>query len=293
MHIGTRAPLFTLLFIAILSAAGLTPRAHAQVTIQPSATFGDGGDGDVDFEFNEDLVVVGEHVYIAADNKVYQFRLDANGGLTLQRDFGTTDELPSGSAEITSDGTYLFVSGFNPDISVYDISNPEAPTFQSTINVQLFVRDLLAKDGTLVVLPSRPEQGIIFIYDYSDPTSLSQIGSHLVNGFPSGVAWEGDTLYLTVFSQGTGDNVLEILDLSTPAQPSRISTTAIAGLPTFVRVKGTTAVVSGRLSATEGWSLTALDVSDPANPVEQAHDSQAIFLISELDEINNFISLKF
>ncbi len=168
------------------------------------------------------------------------------------------DELYSGVYyDLHVSGNYLWTAA-KRGVEVYDISDPRAPVFVSTLRTPGLANGVFFKDDILYV---GDVYGFVTI-DASDPANLHQLGMYSPGddgGYPERVRVRGNYAYVAAYDAG-----LQVFDVSEPASPQLIGEGAIEGFAWYVAISGNRAY----LAAT--FSIEAFDISDPANPIHLA-----------------------
>jgi hypothetical protein len=99
------------------------------------------------------------------------------------------------------------------------------------------------------------------IFDISDPSDPTQVGSVITPGNSNNVKLSGDYAYVADWEGG-----LQVIDISDPANPFIAGGCTVTGYPIGVDVAGDYAYLA---SGTFG-GISVVDISDPANPVHVA-----------------------
>jgi hypothetical protein len=152
-------------------------------------------------------------------------------------------------------------------LSVWDVSNPAAPSVTATINISTtsFVDDVEIV-GDLAFLASNFEQ--ITVIDLSNPADPAEIGSIPVNGIRR-IDISGNYVYVAA------DNRLEVVDITTPSTPT-IFGSGYDMTARDVGIIGDTAFVASRNDG-----LQCMDVISPDAPTHiggLVNDIQAFVL---------------
>lgn len=149
-------------------------------------------------------------------------------------------------------GTEYLVSGLDDELHIIDVSDPTAPVWESSIDVDRSVYDLYV-DGENIYTANGP--GTSAPYDplkIFDRSTLSEIGSFEISENRSGNAVYvlGDTLYLAL-SDEPSEHDFYILDVEDPTAPTELGSTdfsnnhsdvgdiVVSGRFAFVGVEGT------------------------------------------------------
>ncbi len=175
--------------------------------------------------------------------------------------FFETGDSPWG---IAVSGDYAYLATDIAGLQIFDISNPENPTFVKSLTYKgcsSCGRDV-AVVGDLAYFVGRVGLRIIEVID---PTNPAEVGGVVTEGFPIAVAVSGNYAYLAepphpAFPAAPG---LRIIDVSNPRSPTEVGFFQIDGFPGRVAVSGDYAYVA---DADRG--LCVIDVSNPQSPVK-------------------------
>ena len=122
---------------------------------------------------------------------------------------------------------YAFVSGTastasKPDIFVFDVSNPALPLLVQSLNIGANGISSLYISGNYLYAASPNDSKELIVFDITNPTSLTEIGSYNLSG-------SADALSVIVFGNtaavGRTDgatNEIAFLNISTPSAPTLI-----------------------------------------------------------------------
>lgn len=219
--------------------------------------------------FIMDLVVVGNHAYLAVDG-------GSSGGLEVL-DISEPASPPrishadiGGAAQhLAVSGNRAYVSGslsFQNTLHVIDIANPANPLRTGWSYTGTSWGSAVAVSGDTVYVAGRSD-GLRMI-DVSNPTLPRQAGR--VSGINTAFFVTVNEGRAYVRSRDSDDwDTVEILDVSTPTNPvwlGRIDRTLADGFD-YIFVNGKYAYVTG---LNNGSHIQLIDVSDPANPSKVA-----------------------
>jgi hypothetical protein len=160
-------------------------------------------------------------------------------------------------------GNYAYL-GTDVNISVFDISNLNAPVQVSTTTLNRLVRGLEISGNYAYVavqdtLPTQSSLPNLYVYDISNPSSLVQVASLKLapnTSYSYAMTILGKYLYVAT------DSNLFVVDISNPALPSQVFAGAIAARGYSVTVKGMRLFI-----ATEFSGVQIYDIGNQANPV--------------------------
>ncbi|MBK8233760.1 MAG: hypothetical protein IPK72_25100 [Candidatus Eisenbacteria bacterium] len=156
---------------------------------------------------------------------------------------------------INLDGSRMFVAhGLETCyLSCYDLANPSAPVFRSSLALGSATSQAIAASGDLVYVANW--DGGIDVVDVSNLTAPYVVGNVTLPGHPLALHLEGDRLYVGAYGFG-----LVIVDVSDPALP------LVRG--TYGGITQTQSVVfhSGVLYLSDSTSIRLFDVSNPDLP---------------------------
>lgn len=147
-----------------------------------------------------------------------------NDGLSSEVKIPTGSDTGVGGslARFTVVGNYLYVVD-NTNLQTFDVSQPDNPTFITTVNIGFGVETIYPFGGKLFI----GSQEGLFIYDINTdgtPSYISQY-QHFTSCDP--VATDGQFAYITLRNQTecnlNGLNVLDILDVSDVNTPTFIA----------------------------------------------------------------------
>ena len=217
----------------------------------------------------------GYHQYLSVRGG-YLYICDYNAGLQVINVSDVTKpvnvvNIPSGyrTASIVFDGNYGYVAVGDSGMSVYNVTNPAAPTLAGRIGTT--GRAAFVSYGAVTV--SGSPVGHIFISNRNPVSGLSAVNvsnpaKPTTSAFLSANQAATGIAYTPFYSNGKvyiayGSAGLRIVDVSNPSGAALISTTPLGGDSRSVVVSGTTAFVAARDSG-----VFVVDAADPANPVK-------------------------
>ncbi|MHA7814809.1 MAG: GC-type dockerin domain-anchored protein [Phycisphaerales bacterium] len=160
--------------------------------------------------------------------------------------------------EIIDIGDFAVVGGFQPALTVIDLSDPTSPAILAQEDAPDRAEEIFAV-GSLVFARRNGTVGYFDVFDLSDPSAPTLLGRTGLPAGPVGAAIEtvaglGDQ-HLVVCSRLDGIN---IVDVSSPLNPTVIGEYDLHGWGIVVR--GDIAYIHSVPN------IVALDLSDPANP---------------------------
>ena len=241
-------------WVAIVVGSEVNPRCNvSQIPIGPPAsTIGMGV---------YSVAVSGPHAFAATDVGFSVFDVSDPSNPTqlntLRRSWGKVEDL------VVRD-KYVYVGPDN--LSVYDISNPEAPTLIGEFFVGSPSRNMSVAGNYAYILDF--ESGLRII-DITNPTQPSEIGHSAPIENAHGLAIQAN--YAFVGGQetraGRGVGFLKVFDLTDPTSPREVgSLEDLGGGVREVVVSGDKAFVSAIVDAYD-YDVWVLDVSDPSAPL--------------------------
>ena len=228
------------------------------VPVYKSTIYGYGG-------YHQYMSVRSGHAYICDYNKSLQVInvTDVSNPVNVV-------EIPSGfqTASIVFDGNYAYVAIGQQGMNVYDVSNPAAPTFVSTILTG--GRAAFVSFGAITIggspkghvyVSNRDTPGICAI-NVSVPSNPVVSGTLVALQPAPGIAYSPFYLDGKIYvAYGTAG--MRIIDVSSPSNPTLLSTINLGGDSRDVVVNGNYAYVAARDSG-----VYVVDVTDPASPVK-------------------------
>jgi hypothetical protein len=156
-------------------------------------------------------------------------------------------------------GSYGY-SGEGSTFTVFDVSNPAAPTPLARLAMPGLVQDiaLFSAGGRQYAAVANYDAGLQIV-DVTTPAAPALRGYYNTGDYASGVAVLGTKAYVA-----NGNSGLMILDISNPIQPFRIGSLAIGNSD---RLLVQTSGVNGFAYVSTGGALAVVDVSNPTTPV--------------------------
>ena len=152
----------------------------------------------------------------------------------------------------------LAFCGSGGGVYILDLSVPSAPVKLS---------ELIKTRGIVYGLSYEPSDSMLYIadgtagieiWDASNPSLPTIVGSYDTPGIAYGVAVSGSCAYVADWNSG-----LRVIDVSTPSNPTEVGYCDTPGHALDVAVSGSCAYV-----ADEDAGLRVIDVSTPSNPTE-------------------------
>jgi hypothetical protein len=216
----------------------------------------------------------GYHQYMGVRSG-YAYICDYNAGLQVINVADVTNPvnvvaIPSGyrTASIVFDGNYAYVAVGDLGMHIYNVSNPAAPTFVSSLATT--GRAAFVSYGAITIggspkghiyVANRVTGGVSAI-NVSDPASPTLSGFLAVTPAASGNAfspfYDNGKVYVAYGSAG-----LRIIDVTTPSQPTNLSTLALSG-----ESRGVVAVGNYVYVAAYDSGVHVVDATNAAIPVK-------------------------
>jgi hypothetical protein len=174
---------------------------------------------------------------------LYPFHMELQGGAGM----------PGMGIAVALAGDYAFVAAPDSGLSVFDISNPASPVYQT--KTPAFSAFDVVVDGDYAYVAA--DTGGLVVFDITNPVAPTVIGGYDTGGNSYGVDVDGDIVYIA-----DGDSGLVAVDVGVPTNPQELWTYRSPGtLLSSVDAEGlvvyATDVVGG---------LEAVDVSLAPNP---------------------------
>ena len=163
--------------------------------------------------------------------------------------------------DTVGDYVYLVRVSGNPDFVIFDISDPDNPSLESSLNLSGGPEDVMVV-GDYAYVASDSNSQELQIIDVSNPSSPSLEGSYNAPGNSNmwGVYVSGSYAYLSRDSSG-GDEFY-VVDVSTPSSPSLEDSINLGSDGNEVYVSGSHAYVASDSNSQE---LQVIDISTPSN----------------------------
>jgi putative cell wall-binding protein len=265
----------------VLSSADTTGRAYGAAVAGDYAYVADGETGLAVVDISElgtptvlasaDTSGTARRVDVCGD---HAFVADRSGGLQVVdvSEPGTPTVVgwtatPDSAWAVAVEGQYAYIAD-GSSVQVADVSNPASPSLvgSHTVSGSAFSVEV---DGD--VLYATQATGGLGVYDISDPTSPTPLGSTASRA--DRVAVDGTHAFVARNDTG-GDNAVDVVDVSDPTAPTVIGSVNLDddGLSTF---SASDLDVSGDyvyVSCSGGGPITSkdfqlVDVTDPTDPV--------------------------
>lgn len=137
--------------------------------------------------------------------------------------------LPGSTFHLANYGNLLFVGGVNGGVQILELSAGQHDMMdqsqstlidRGTVPVEESITAMTADQGKLYVATQGKE---IKIYDVSDPSSTSEVGSLPIGLLAQSLAINGNTLFV-----GAGTEGLHVFDLSTPGKAETMASYAVS-----------------------------------------------------------------
>lgn len=184
--------------------------------------------------------------------------------------FATSTDLSSTQngykLQVLGEYVYLVRQGGTEDLAVIDVSNPNSPDVESTLDVSNNSSDIYLS-GNYAYIANTSNASELDIVNISNPNSPSIADNYNSSGNDNGLGIQvvGTTAYLTRNSGASTE--FEIINVTNPSSPSPIGSLNLSGQTNDVVVSGNYAyVASGSLSE----ELQVINISNPASPVQVA-----------------------
>ena len=184
-------------------------------------------------------------------------------------------------------GNYAFVlEATSHTFSVFDISNPAAPTLAGSIVLGQYPLRFAMSGNYAYVIDDVSYD--LMVVDVSNPASPALVGSLALGNEPYKVAVSGNYAYVTSFPSSGG---LKVIDISNPGSPALVGSLNLGISAASVAASGSYVYLTD--VTTDAFRV--IDVSNPASPVQVAMlptgDNHATFAVSGnyayLPEITN------
>lgn len=162
-----------------------------------------------------------------------------------------------GGESVFASGTLCHVAT-GDSYDILDFNDLTSPVTRSSLDIESW---RVVVRGTRAYLPDVERfRESLAIFDVSDPTSPTSLGSYLTPGPPLAIDVEGNLAYVAVDGSG-----LLIPDVGIPSSPILLGTYPFGYRPSAVCVSGGRAYVTYTAPAIEDGYLI-LDVSNPSSP---------------------------
>jgi hypothetical protein len=204
------------------------------------------------------LAVSGTHVYVG-DNDNGLVVLDASDPLHPAFVGADTDVTAFDTMAVFGPQLLVFGNGFiGRTVSVFDVSDPAAPDFAGSTDVDfVFLRAVLT-DGYAIGVGDD-----LGVYDLHDPANITEIFDAPIDQATQAIR-KGDTLYVV------GASGIQVWDFSVPAAPALLRTLAIGDNAAFAPDQAADTPF-GPVVLTHADHGLVLGVADPLNPTLAAN----------------------
>lgn len=195
------------------------------------------------------------------------------GNWANPRTLGSAD-IGSGNSgtDVVAKTPYAYVSGIassaaKPDIFVFDVSNPSAPSLVASLNVTTGGINALFLKGNYLYAATPDNNKELLIFDVSTPANISLVGSLNLDGNADGLSITavGNTVILS--RDASAANEISFIDVSNPANPRVIREFASPnnGDVTDLAYTDNTLYATNKLDGGTA-DILAYDITDPASP---------------------------
>lgn len=172
--------------------------------------------------------------------------------------------------DVKTRGTISYLADSIGGFLVLDVSDPTNPLLLDSYNPgpPLSHIDVV---GTTVFAAS---YSIAYAFDASDPSDISLLGMHDVDGQIHALCADGAMLMLSIGSNG----LIQIIDMADPASPELIGEYTVGSTVNGIEVHESKAYLS---AGSQG--LQILDITDPTSPLPIGEYTEASIHIYDLD----------
>lgn len=198
-----------------------------------------------------DLKVSGDTAYIVSWETFRLFDVSNLSSPSLIRNY-----VPPGSpylAEVTVVGDYAYLSTYDSNVRIIDVSNPSNPVETGTYLASGRPKGIHVEGDTAYVAY---DTSGLKVLDVSDKWNPTEIGSFSTVGSFRDVVVQDDLAYIADLYSG-----LLILDVSTPSNPQNVGSVNVSDIPVEVTLSESYAFVC---NSQDG--LSVFNVADPSNP---------------------------
>lgn len=193
-----------------------------------------------------------------------------SGDWTNPKEVGSADLGPGNQGtDVVIHWPYAYVSGVassatKPDLFIYDISNPAAPSFVSSKDFGSGGINAIYLKGNYIFAASPNNSMELMIIDVSNPAVMSLAGSYDLNGSDDGltVIAFGNTVAVGREEDASGRQ-LAFINVANVASPSLISEVDIGESVYDFAATSNTLFVATKNSSKESW---VYDITNPAAP---------------------------
>jgi hypothetical protein len=175
----------------------------------------------------------------------------ASGNPTLKATLATGNE----TLGVFVSGEYAYVADGDEGVRIINVSNPSAPTLESTYNPNFaYIFDLVISGGLAYI--AADDDGLQ-IADVSNPSNPEYVGGFTQYSYAYDVDVSGKYAYVSKYNQ------VHIIDISDPTDP------VVAGYYFPALGTGQAIDVVGKYAyiAEDSEGIEIVDVSDPSNPL--------------------------
>lgn len=160
------------------------------------------------------------------------------------------------------EGDRIYASAGTSGLRIVNVSDPYNPFIEQIFETN--ATGIIVKNDTGYVLAS--DFGLR-IYDFSNLSSIVQLGELAITGYPMRLTKANDHLYIANSTTSNGGGVTTV-NISDPANPVYVTTTDPP--ETYISGSGNVIAASGNIGG-----LLLLDISDPADPQYAAETGTA------------------
>ncbi|TAK04690.1 hypothetical protein EPO33_01705 [Patescibacteria group bacterium] len=163
---------------------------------------------------------------------------------------------------------YAFVSGVaasasKPDLFVFDVSNPAAPTLVTSVDIGSGGINSLSLSGNTLYAASPNDGKELIVFDVTTPTSTASIGSVNMSGSANALSVLASDGWVAVGRAEGSSSEIVIYSVSNPASPVVEASYGISGDINDFAVSATNLYA---VSESASQDITTIDMTDPANP---------------------------
>ena len=163
---------------------------------------------------------------------------------------------------------YVFVSGVaasssKPDLFVFDVSTPSAPSLVKSIDIGAGGINALSLEGNYLYAASSNDSNELMVFDVTIPASTSKIGSTNLTGSENGLTVLASEDWVALGRAANGAGEIYFYDVSTPSTPSLVGSFEVGG---DVNDFATDGDVLYSVNSVSGADLLMTNITDPIHP---------------------------